>query len=126
MVNVVVIVMARIVPVLISSLSSGGNGEENHWVILVAVHPSQLGKDISDDQYDCLYTRYHYSWERTPYKDSSNGLFEKALLHNQSSNLQKLRLCYVAFGERTLLRLDSFMKDEKKVAAKRKRECDGM
>ena len=84
------------------------------------------GRCVSDDQYDCSITRYHYSWERTPYKDSSNGLFEKALLHNQTSNLQKLRLCYVAFGERTLLRLDSFMKDEKKVAAKRKRECDGM
>jgi len=69
---------------------------------------------------------YHYDSRKTPNKDSSNGLFEKAFLHNQSSNLQKLRLCSVAFGERTLLRLDSFMKDEKKVAAKRKRECDGM
>ena len=38
--------MARIVPVLISSRNLGGKGGENHWDILVAVHPSQLGKDI--------------------------------------------------------------------------------
>ena len=66
---------------------------------------------------------YHYDSRKTPNKDSSNGLFEKAFLHNQSSNLQKLRLCSVAFGTCTRWRLDSLMEVEKK-AVKRKRECE--
>ena len=81
------------------------------------------GRCVSDEQYDCPITRYHCSWERTPFKDSSNGLFLKALQHNQSTSLEKMELCYVAFGEMTKSHLDNFMKEsDAKPAAKRKRE----
>ena len=81
------------------------------------------GGCVSEDQYDCPITRYHYSPESTPWKDSSNGLFRKALQHNRSTNLENLRLCYVAFGRYTCMNLDSFLKDsDAKVAAKRKRD----
>lgn len=51
----------------------------------------------------------YYDWDEHQGKDSSNGLFEKALRHNQSSQLQQLRLCYNAFGQKTISRLESLL-----------------
>ena len=71
------------------------------------------GACASDDEWD--------DWENVPYKDSSNGLFEKALQHNPSTNLQNMELCYNAFGKRTLLRLTSLLSENKDNTKKQRR-----